>query len=224
MWILVIGDWNDVGRSDGPVAVLADLGADIQTAPIETPWPLEAHLRAEPPAAVLIEALHDFNAARGALDRLRAERRLAQTPMIAAVPVGSLQRLDGADGFDDFVLVPYIAAELYVRIRRSDWRRGEFVAPERIKIGPVWIDLATHEVVLDGRPVEMTRREFELLRFLCQNRGRVISREELLRSVWGVQGATSRTVDMHMRNLRLKLRGQIPLETRRGVGYMLRAA
>jgi DNA-binding response OmpR family regulator len=173
---------------------------------------------------VLIEAVHDFPAARRALDRLRAEPDLARAPMLAAVPVGSLQHLDGADGFDDFVLIPYVPAELYIRIRRAEWRRGEFVAPERIKVGPVWIDLASQEVVLDGRPIETTRREFELLRFLCQNRGRVISRKELLRAVWGVQGGSTRTVDVHMRTLRMKLRGQIPLETRRGVGYLLRAA
>jgi DNA-binding response OmpR family regulator len=225
MWILVIGDPSDVDRPAGPTKALAELGSDVRTAWIDAPWPFELQLRAEPPAVVLIEALHDFSGARRALDRLRAERTLAQTPMIAAVPVGSVQRLDGADGFDDFVLVPYIAAELYVRIRRAEWRRGEFVAPERIKIGPLWIDLASHEVVLDGRPVDITRREFELLRFLCQHRGRVISREELLRSVWGMQGgATSRTVDMHMRRLRMKLGDHIPIETRRGVGYLLRAA
>jgi DNA-binding response OmpR family regulator len=220
MWILVIGD--DVERPEGAVAVLRDLGCRVRAAPIAAPW--DESFREVPPAAVLIEALDDFPAARRALDALRAQSELAQAPILVAVPVNSLQRLDGADGFDDFVLVPYVPAELYVRIRRVEWRRGEFVAPERIKIGPVWIDLASREVVLDGRPVDMTPHEFELLRFLCQNRGRVVSRDELLRSVWGVQGKTSRTVDMYMRRLRVKLRGQIPLETRRGVGYMLRAA
>jgi hypothetical protein len=194
----------------------------VQCAPFDAPW--DPAFRDLPPAAVLIEALHDFGAARDALDHLRGIPELAQAPFVAAVPVGSLQRLDGADGFDDFVLVPYVPAELYIRIRRVEWRRGELVAPERIKIGPMWIDLASQEVVLDGRPVEMTRREFELLRFLCQNRGRVVTRDELLRTVWGVQAATSRTVDMHMRRLPMKLGARVPLETRRGVGYMLRAA
>jgi DNA-binding response OmpR family regulator len=222
MWILVVGDLAELERPEGGYAVLRELGCRVQTAPLDSPW--DPSFRKVPPAAVLIEALDDFPLARRALDRLRAEPELESAPIVAAVPVGSLQRLDGADGFDDFVLVPYVPAELYVRIRRVEWRRGEFVQPERIKIGPVWIDLASHEVVLDGRPVTMTRREFELLRFLCMNRGRVVTRDELLRSVWGVKQARSRTVDMHMRRLRMKLRGQIPLETRRGVGYILRAA
>src|SRR5512140_3156651 len=148
MWILVIGDPSDVERPDGAASVLRDLGCRVRVAPICDPWQPEH--RDLPPAAVLIEALHDFPAARAALDQLRAEPLLAQAPIVAAVPVGSLQCLDGADGFDDFVLAPYIPAELYVRIRRVEWRRGEFVAPERIKIGPVWIDLASQEVALDG--------------------------------------------------------------------------
>ena len=223
MWILVVGQSEELERPDGGFAVLRELGCRVRTAPFEAPWQTE--WRDLPPAAVLIEALGDFAVARDALDRLRAEPQLAQAAIVAAVPTGSLQRLDGADGFDDFVLVPYLPAELYIRIRRVEWRRGEFVSQERIKIGPVWIDLASHEVMLDGRPVEMTRREFELLRFFCMNRGRVITREELLRSVWGVDHyGTSRTVDMHMRRLRMKLRGSVPLETRRGVGYIMRAA
>lgn len=222
MWVLVVGDPSRVGRPDGGAEVLSELGCRVQTASLAEPW--EPSFHAYPPAAVLVEALDDFLSARRVLERLRRERVLAEAPIVAAVPVGSVQALAVADGFDDFVLLPYVPAELYVRIRRVELRRGDFLTSERIQIGPVRIDLASHEVSLDGRVVEMTRREFELLRYFCLNRGRVVTREELLTTVWGTEGVTSRTVDMHMRRLRVKLRGLVPLETKRGVGYILRAA
>ena len=90
-------------------------------------------------------------------------------------------------GFDDFVLVPYVPAELYARVRRAEWRKSDFAQQERIKMGPLCIDLAAHEVMVADRPVELTQQEFSLLRFLCQNRGRVYSRQQLLERVWGVE-------------------------------------
>jgi DNA-binding response OmpR family regulator len=150
---------------------------------------------------------------------------LAEVPSLVAITVGQAQRLDGNDGFDDFVLVPYVPAELYMRIRRAEWRRSEFAGKERIKIGAMCIDLAGHEVTVDGRVVDLTHQEFALLKFLSQNRGRVFSREQLLNRVWGVNYyGGSRTVDIHVRRLRMKL-GPVadPIETVRGVGYKMKA-
>ena len=132
--------------------------------------------------------------------------------------------LDG-DGFDDLVLVPYVPAELYVRVRRIEWRKSEFEAGERLKLGGLCIDLAAHEVTVDGRAVELTAQEFSLLKFLAQHRGRVFSRDQLLARVWGVDYyGGSRTVDIHVRRLRMKLgSGSKPLETVRGVGYKMKA-
>ena len=86
-------------------------------------------------------------------------------------------------------------------------------------------DLAAHEVTVDGRYVQLTQQEFALLRFLCQNRGRVYSRRQLLERVWGVDYyGSSRTVDIHVRRLRMKLGNAIgSLETVRGVGYKVKA-
>jgi DNA-binding response OmpR family regulator len=88
------------------------------------------------------------------------------------------------------------------------------------------IDLAAHEVTVDGRGVDLTHQEFALLKFLSQNRGRVYSRDQLLSRVWGVDYyGTSRTVDIHVRRLRMKLGAQAsrPIETVRGVGYKMKA-
>ena len=92
-----------------------------------------------------------------------------------------------------------------------------------IKVGQLIIDRAAHEVVVDGRSIVLTAKEFALLSFLAQNRGRVFSRETLLARVWGARyDGGPRTVDIHVRRLRMKLGDALPLETLRGAGYKLR--
>lgn len=224
MWILVVGRSDLLERPDGGVAVLRDLGCRVRALDLWDPLD-EAQLAAQPPAAVLVEALDQVDAGKAALARLRAVPPLEEVPSIIAVTVNALQRLDPQDGFDDFALVPYVPAELYVRVRRIEWRKSEFEAGERLKIGALCIDLAAHEVTVDGRDTELTHQEFGLLKFLAQHRGRVFSREQLLARVWGVDYyGGSRTVDIHVRRLRMKLgSGAKPIETVRGVGYKMKA-
>jgi DNA-binding response OmpR family regulator len=224
MWVLVIGSSAILQRDDGGVSVLKELGCRVQAHDLWDDLDEPAFVE-DPPAAILVEALDQFDAGRAALMRIRAVAALAEVPCLVAVSVGQAQRLDGNDGFDDFVLVPYVPAELYMRIRRAEWRRSEFAGKERIKIGAMCIDLAGHEVTVDGRVIDLTHQEFALLKFLSQNRGRVFSREQLLNRVWGVNYyGGSRTVDIHVRRLRMKL-GPIadPIETVRGVGYKMKA-
>ncbi len=224
MWVLVIGSSAILQRDDGGVSVLKELGCRVQAHDLWDDLDEPAFLE-DPPAAILVEALDQFDAGRAALMRIRAVAALAEVPCLVAVSVGQAQRLDGNDGFDDFVLVPYVPAELYMRIRRAEWRRSEFAGKERIKIGPMCIDLAGHEVTVDGRVIDLTHQEFALLKFLSQNRGRVFSREQLLNRVWGVNYyGGSRTVDIHVRRLRMKLGPMAdPIETVRGVGYKMKA-
>jgi DNA-binding response OmpR family regulator len=224
MWVLVIGSSAILQREDGGLSVLKELGCRVKSHDLWDDLDEPAFLE-QPPAAILVEALDQFDAGRAALMRIRAVSALAEVPSLVAVSVGQAQRLDGNDGFDDFVLVPYVPAELYMRIRRAEWRRSEFAGKERIKIGAMCIDLAGHEVTVDGRVVDLTHQEFALLKFLSQNRGRVFSREQLLNRVWGVNYyGGSRTVDIHVRRLRMKL-GPVadPIETVRGVGYKMKA-
>jgi DNA-binding response OmpR family regulator len=224
MWILVMGEAELLEEADGALSVLRELGCRVRGVDVRDSLS-DPSLASNPPAAVLVEAHGDMDAARAALKRVRGSGPLAEVPTIVGVKLALAQRCDGTDGFDDFVLVPYIPAEVYVRIRRIERRRSEFAGQEIIKFGPMTIDLAAHEVTVDGRRIEMTNLEFMLLRFLCQNRGRVFSREQLLARVWGANYANSRTVDMHMRRLRMKLSDvNLPIETVRGVGYKLRAS
>lgn len=224
MWILVVGPEGLLEREEGAANVLRELGCRVRTA---TLWDRfdDVAPSDDPPTVVLVEAIDQVDAGRAALVRLRAEPSLLETPVIACVTVSALPRLSPGDGFDDFVLVPYVPVEMYSRIRRAEWRRSEFSGQERVKIGAMCIDLAAHEVTVNGRIEQLTHQEFALLRFLAQNRGRVYSRQQLLERVWGVDYyGSSRTVDIHVRRLRMKLGSAVDcLETVRGAGYKMKS-
>ena len=85
------------------------------------------------------------------------------------------------------------------------------------------VDQASHEVTKGGQPIALTAKEFALLVYLCERRGKVLSRDHLLARVWGNRyDGGPRTVDIHVRRLRAKLGDALPLETLRGSGYKLR--
>src|SRR5690606_37438135 len=134
VWILVVGAPQVVERAEGGAAVLRDHGCRVQTADL---WDRIDAPPGDPPTAVLVEALDQVDAGRAALVRLRAEPTLAEAPVLVAVSVPALQRLQADDAFDDIVLVPYVPVELYVRVRRAEWRRSDFATQERVKIGNV---------------------------------------------------------------------------------------
>jgi two-component system alkaline phosphatase synthesis response regulator PhoP len=226
MWILVVGSQQLVEREDGGLAILRELGCRVRSADLWDPLEHDEEITKDPPAAVLVEVLDQVEAGRAALARLRAAPPLAEVPVLAAITVPALQRLDPSAGFDDLVLVPYVPVELYVRIRRAEWKRSEYADAERLKLGPLMIDCAAHEVSAFGRAIQLTHQEFALLEFLVRNRGRVFSRQQLLERVWGVDYyGGSRTVDIHVRRLRMKLATAAePLETVRGVGYKIKAS
>ena len=178
----------------------------------------------KPPNVVVVEAGDDVARAQKTIKRLRDEGPLMEVPILIAVTVARLPALDFSIGFDDFVLMPIVPAELYARMRQLDWRTATFGSDEILKIDDLVIDIAGYEVRLAGRRIELTHQEFELLRFLGQHRGRVFTREALLERAWGYRYAGgTRTVDIHVRRVRAKLgdAGSI-IETVRNVGYKMR--
>ncbi len=150
----------------------------------------------------------------------RSMGRKKHTPIIALANEDMLAKSDVYPGVDDFVLKPYDARELALRARRL-LKNGNG-GSEVIRCGSLTVDLAKCEVTVGGKLVELTFKEYELLKFLVQDRGRVFTREVLLNHVWGYDYyGGDRTVDVHVRRLRSKpeASGHTFIETVRNIGY-----
>lgn len=148
---------------------------------------------------------------------LREEKKL---PVLAVTPMESALSLDGS--VDDFVVIPLDVREVIVRVKRLLNKKSEIAGQEQIIIGDLLIDTVKYEVYVSGQPVTLTFREYELLKFLAINPGRVFTRDALLNGVWGEDFfGGDRTVDVHIRRLRSKIEDQSHtyIETVRNIGY-----
>lgn len=124
-------------------------------------------------------------------------------------------------GADDYITKPFGMMELLSRIK-AVLRRCAPVK-SRFVMGDVALDNEAHTVTVKGKAVELTYKEFELLRCLMENPGKVFTRDMLLERIWGYDfGGETRTVDVHVRTLRQKLEGADIVRTIRGVGYSAR--
>ena len=145
-------------------------------------------------------------------------------PCLVVVTDGGLAALKTTWGFDDWVLPQAQPAEVETRLRLVNDRSSASHRGRAANIGELNIDEDTYIVRLRGQPLDLTFREFELLKYLATNAGRVFTRDHLLQEVWGYDyfGGT-RTVDVHIRRLRAKLGAEYEalIGTVRGVGYKL---
>jgi len=150
----------------------------------------------------------------------------AKTPLLAVIiPVELINSIVNEDGIDDFVVKPFNIDELYIRVKRLIRRIKSVDLRKVIKRGDLVIDTSSCEVTFTGRLVELTFREYELLRFLATNRGQVFSREALLNKVWKYDYlGGERTVDVHIRRLRSKIEDaeHTYIDTVRNIGYRFR--
>ena len=133
-----------------------------------------------------------------------------------------LGTLDFSIGFDDFVVYPALTEEVTARVRRAIWIKSGVESDNTLRTGDLHIDLSNYKAYVGGRPIDLTYKEFELLRFLATNQDKVFTREALLNRVWGYDFyGGARTVDVHIRRLRSKIedRAHTFIETVRNVGY-----
>jgi DNA-binding response OmpR family regulator len=143
-------------------------------------------------------------------------------PVLALVGENKLSESYAYQVVDDFIVSPFDSLELILRAKRLLKRAGKSQSEETIKAGNMTIDLANCEVQIGGRPIDLTFKEYELLKFLAKDRGRVFSRESLLDKIWGYDYfGGDRTVDVHVRRLRAKIEtyGDTYIETVRNIGY-----
>ncbi len=189
-----------------------------------TVLPLDASRLVQHPQgdAILVDARRDLGVARAFTRVLAALGR--DVPVLAVLTEGGLIALSADWSVDDVLLDTAGPAELDARLRLAVDRRARCAAPtpEHVQIGDLVIDETTYAARLSGRALDLTYKEFELLKFLAQHAGRVFTRSHLVQEVWGYDYfGGSRTVDVHVRRLRAKLgpEHEALIGTVRNVGY-----
>ncbi|MBV9292254.1 MAG: response regulator transcription factor [Frankiales bacterium] len=210
---------NAPGSSAEVLPTLGLLGHTVRVLPLEP----AALVDAPPADVVVLDARRELVAARSTCRVLRTTGSSA--PLVAVVTEGGLAAVAPDWGLDDVVLDSAGPAEVEARIRLVIGR-AEATAPaegaEEIRSGDLSIDEGTYQARVGGRPLDLTFKEFELLKYLAQHPGRVFTRAQLLQEVWGYDyfGGT-RTVDVHVRRLRAKLgpERESLIGTVRNVGY-----
>lgn len=180
-----------------------------------------AALGDDPADVALLDLRGLSDASARALAAACGEHELIVLLACAAEQIG---RVPADASADDFLALPAAPGELRRRVERALHRRRGIDDEHFVRRGALVIDLANYRVTVDGEPVALTYKEYELLRYLAMNAGRVSSREQLLNRVWGYDYfGGARTVDVHIRRIRAKIetRGHTFIETVRNVGYRM---
>jgi DNA-binding response OmpR family regulator len=189
----------------------------------------DAILKAEPVegfigAIVSVDSEPDANMESAwAVCRALRKRDGMLTPLMLMVTGSQLDELTLRDDlFTDFCLLPFHPRELEARLRHLFAHTTAAIKPDVVDYGGLALNLETYQASIDGRPLDLTYMEYELLKFLTQNPGKVFTREILLSRVWGYDYyGGARTVDVHIRRLRAKLGEEHAnlIQTVRSVGY-----
>ncbi|GGV19700.1 transcriptional regulatory protein GlnR [Actinomadura cremea] len=211
---------NALEPSDEVLPALGLLLHSVRVAPAEA----SALIDAPPADVVLVDARRDLAQAKSLCRLLRTTG--LDSPLLGIVTEGGLAALSPEWGLDDLLLQTAGPAEVEARLRLAVGRAAAAADaeedPGEIRNGDLTIDEATYTARLRGRVLDLTFKEFELLKYLAQHPGRVFTRAQLLQEVWGYDyfGGT-RTVDVHVRRLRAKLGAEYEalIGTVRNVGY-----
>src|SRR5262249_237537 len=137
------------------------------------------------PTLIVVDTPDRLATAAGVLRRLRGHPRLLRTPVMLVVSPKQIVELDPEVAPDDVIMAPVHPHELYTRMRLLDFRHASFQHQSRLQRGELVVDFEGYEARLRGRSLQLTRREFELLRFLASHPARAFTREPLLARTWG---------------------------------------
>jgi DNA-binding response OmpR family regulator len=221
--IMIVDDEPDVID----MLVINLRAAGFQVITVEDGAAALTKIRAEMPALIILDLMLPRMPGLEICKVLKSDAATRHIPVIMlTAKAQEVDKIVGLElGADDYVTKPFSPRELILRINRS-LRRGKDKTPgvEKLSIGDILLDHTRHEVLVKGKPVELTATEFRLLALLMERRGRVQGRDSLLNDVWGYESIIdTRTVDTHVRRLREKL-GSVAnyIETIRGVGYRIR--
>lgn len=189
------------------------------------PSDFSAALRQKIPELVLMDIMLPEEDGLSVLARLRADRATKNLPVIMLTAKNSeYDRAYGLDaGADDYISKPFGMMELLARVRAVLRRASSHPESSEFRLGPLFVSLDRHQVTLDATPVQLTYKEFQLLRLLLEARGSVLTRSVLMDRIWDQNSVQeNRTLDVHIRTLRAKLgpAGRY-IETVRGVGYRI---
>lgn len=203
---------------------LQNSGYDVEE--FESGAELFARIGKKLPSLILLDIMLPDEDGLDILRKLRSGKKTADIPIIlVTAKTSELDKVKGLDqGADDYITKPFGVMELISRVKAL-LRRTKLEEHEESKIqhGDILIDNDKHAVFLGETPCELTFKEYELLKYLMQNKGIVLSRDKLMDQVWGFEyEGESRTVDMHIKTLRHKLGASGScIKTVRNVGYMV---
>ena len=176
---------------------------------------------ADGPHVAIIDSESDWGTLSPIVQEVRAEFGQKSRPLLIFTDERLALELDFSAGVTDFIVRPYSLREVEARLRLALWNEDRPNDATTVKVDNLVINTSRYEVRVDGDPVNLTLKEYELLRHLVTHRGRVFTRGELLDNIWGYDYyGGMRTVDVHIRRLRSKL-GTVGarITTLRGVGY-----
>ena len=192
----------------------------------ERPSAFRAAMERQIPDLLLLDIMLPEEDGLSVLRSLRADRATARLPVILLTArAAEYDRVEGLDsGADDYIVKPFGMMELLARVRALLRRSGRTPEEDEISCGAITVSPSRREARCGGAVLSLTNKEFELLRLLAENCGRVVERSHLMDEVWGLGAEPeNRTLDVHIRSLRAKLGEEGErIETVRGVGYRMR--
>lgn len=182
-------------------------------------------LESETPELIILDIMLPEMDGVEILKKIRADKRYKNIPIIMATAKGTeMDKIEGLNsGADDYLVKPFGVMEMVARVKAVLRRISKDEYEGTLVVGNISMKEKEHMVFVQGEKVELTHKEFEMLKFFMEHPGVVFTRDELMNSIWGMAYvAETRTVDMHIKTLRQKLGSAgVQIKTVIGVGYRL---